>query len=141
MRQLANRTKELTQFTRMVTRQCEERIFLIEAPSGCGKTSLLLRFEAECPHSVKSAWVDLKAAQTGAPYVFSRIRKKLGTGNFPKFDRAVQQFMAGGVEISGNAIQGQENQIQVILNVQDENLRDLRLVALREAFFVSHRAR
>lgn len=135
MKQLANRTKELQQFTRMVTGQCEERIFLIEAPSGCGKTSLLLRFEAECPHPVKSAWVDLKAAQTGAPYVFSRIRKKLGTHNFPRFDRAVQHFMAGGVEVSGNEIQGQENQIQVILNVQDENLRDLRLVALREAFF------
>ena len=135
MKRLANRTQEIKQFLRMVKRQCRERIFLVEAPSGCGKTSLLLKFEAECPKLVKSAWVDLKAAQTGAPYVFSRIRKKLGINNFPKFDWAVQQLMAGGVEVNGNEIQGQENQIQVILNVQDDHLRDMRLVALREAFF------
>ena len=135
MTRLANRTQEIAQFLKMVEGRCEERIFLIEAPSGCGKTSLLMRFEAECPKEVKSAWVDLKAAQTGAPYVFSRIRKKLGAEQFPQFIRAVQQFMSGGVEVSGNEIQGQENQIQVVLNVQDESLRNMRLIALREAFF------
>lgn len=135
MKRLANRTQEIAQFGRMVAGQCAERIFLIEAPSGCGKTSLLLKFEAECPEPVRSAWVDLKAAQTGAPYVFSRIRKKLGADQFPQFNRAVQHFMTGGVEVSGNEIQGQENQIQVVLNVQDESLRNMRLIALREAFF------
>ena len=135
MKRLANRTQEIAQFRRMVANQCTERIFLIEAPSGSGKTSLLLQFEAECPKGVKSAWVDLKAAQTGAPYIFSRIRKKLGVDQFPRFDQAVQGFLSGNIEISSNEIQGQDNQIQVILNVADDNLRNMRLMALREAFF------
>jgi ATP/maltotriose-dependent transcriptional regulator MalT len=60
MTRLANRTQEIAQFLKMVEGRCEERIFLIEAPSGCGETSLLMRFEAECPEPVRSAWVDLK---------------------------------------------------------------------------------
>ena len=135
MKRLANRTQEIAQFLKMVEGRCEERIFLIEAPSGCGKTSLLMRFEAECPKEVKSAWVDLKAAQTGAPYVFSRIRKKLGASNFPRFNRAVQQFMSGGVEVSHNELQGQDNEINIILTSPDEQVRNLRLTTLREAFF------
>jgi ABC-type molybdenum transport system ATPase subunit/photorepair protein PhrA len=135
MTRLANRTQEIAQFLKMVEGRCEERIFLIEAPSGCGKTSLLMRFEAECPKEVKSAWVDLKAAQTGAPYVFSRIRKKLGASNFPRFNRAVQQFMSGGVEVSHNELQGQDNEINIILTSPDEQVRNLRLTTLREAFF------
>ena len=135
MKPLANRTPETGQFLRMVTGQCGERILLVEAPSGCGKTSLLLKFESECPPPVQSVWVDLKAAQTGAPYLFSRIRKKLGPEQFPWFDRAVQFFLSSGIEISGNELQGQDNQIQVILNVADDNLRNMRLMALREAFF------
>lgn len=67
MKRLANRTQEISQFLQMVEGTCRERIFLIEAPSGSGKTSLLMQFETECPERVKSAWVDLKAAQTGAP--------------------------------------------------------------------------
>lgn len=67
--------------------------------------------------------------------MFSRIRKKLGVEQFSRFNRAVQQLMTGGVEVSGNEIQGQDNEINIILNVQDDSLRNLRLVTLKEAFF------
>ena len=135
MMYLVNCTKEIQQFFSMLSGQVAERIMLIEAPSGCGKTSLLLRFETECPDNVKLVWVDLKAAQTGFSYIFFRIRKKLGVDCFPNFNRSLQHFMTGGAEVSGNEIYGEENQIQVILNIQDESLRNIRLVALCESFF------
>lgn len=134
--QFANRTRELGLFVQMINGQNgqTERILLIEAPSGYGKTNLLLQFERKCPQAVRSAWVDLKSAQIGAPYVFSRIRKKLGVTRFPAFTRTMQQFLGGGVQVENNELRGQENQLQVILNVADEN-RDYRLAALQEAFF------
>jgi hypothetical protein len=132
---IANRTQELRLFQRMVSGEVSQRILLIEAPSGLGKTNLLLKFEHHCPSTVATAWVDLKAAQTGIAYLFSRIRKKLGAEKFPRFSAAVQQFLSGGVQVSDNVLSGQENQIQVVLNIEDENLRNFRLSGLQEAFF------
>lgn len=135
MTQLANRTRELTFFRRMLEGKASERILLIEAPSGFGKTNLLLRFERDTPDDYCIAWVDLKSAQTGLSYVFERIRRKVGAESFPRFDAAVQQFLVGGVQINDNQIQGRDNQIQLVLAVQDEEQRNLRLSILIRAFF------
>ncbi|MBD1916679.1 ATP-binding protein [Phormidium sp. FACHB-77] len=134
-RQLANRTKEIEQFYRMVNRECFQRILLVEAPSGYGKTSLLMRFEAECPRTLKSAWVDLKAAKTGAPYLFSRIREKLGVRQLPNFDQMIEEFVDARLGIKNRGEKSQENQIKTILNIQDEDSRSFVLTELGKAFF------
>lgn len=135
-RRLANRTREIQQFLSLINRECIQRIFLVEAPSGYGKTSLLMRFETECPSSIMSAWVDLKAAQAGAPYIFSRIRKKLGVAELPVFDEIVREFIDRKGESERQGLRDQESQLQSILNVQDEDSRSFLLTELRKAFFM-----
>ncbi|MBE9098826.1 hypothetical protein [Vacuolonema iberomarrocanum] len=134
MKHFVNRTNEMKLFRQMVIRDISQRILLIEAPAGYGKTNLLLQFERSVPENMKSAWVDLKSAQTGIPYIFSRIRRKLGEANFPRLATAVQQFLDGGIQVRENVQEGQDNLIQV-LSVPDDSVRNFRLMTLQEAFF------
>jgi AAA ATPase domain len=134
MTRLANRTQELHRFEQMLRRQVRERILLIEAPSGYGKTGLMGRFAMLCPQEIHTVPIDLKGAQDGIPYVFSRIQRKLGKKRFPNFNAAIDRFLNSGVEIGNNRLTGEGSQIQVILNVPPEE-RQYRLTQLQQMFF------
>jgi hypothetical protein len=118
----------------MLRGEIQERILLIEAPSGYGKTGLMARFEMQCPQEIHTVLVDLKGAQEGIPYVFSRIQRKLGKKRFPNFNAAIDKFLNSGVEIQHNRLSGEGSQIQVILNVPLEE-RKYRLTQLQQVFF------
>lgn len=96
MTRLANRTKELQQFERMWRRQVSERILLIEAPSGYGKTGLMARFEHLCALEGHAVLVNFKGRLSIAE-VFFRIKRVLGSRRFPTFNQAIANFFNSGV--------------------------------------------
>ena len=82
---LANRTREVEFFKKMLWGgKNAPRILLIQAASGMGKTSLLTEFaslvDAEVAVLIK---IDLKSAQTGIAYIFSRLQRRLGEDKSP----------------------------------------------------------
>lgn len=136
---LANRTKEVEFFKQMLLGQIPKQILLIQADSGMGKTSLLAKFAGLClvhSEAVLLVQIDLKSAKTtGIAYIFSRLQRKLGEGNFTRFNAALREFLSTGIEVSGNQIEGTENQIQVVLHTENEDIYNIRLNKLQEAFF------
>jgi hypothetical protein len=79
--------------------------------------------------------LDLRDAMTGIPYFITRLQRKLGTNQFPIFERAVREFMTRGVDIENTEITGQENIFQVIINDPEELQRDMRFNRLKKSFF------
>ena len=134
MRRFANRTRELHLFEQMLRRQVRERILLVEAPSGYGKTGLMGRFEILCSQEIRPVLIDLKGAQAGIAFVFSRIQRVLGKPRFPNFNAQIDRFLNSGVEIQNNRLTGEGSQIQVILDVPPEE-RKYRLTQLQQVFF------
>ena len=134
MTRFANRTRELHLFEQMLRRQVRERILLVEAPSGYGKTGLMGRFEILCSQGIHPVLIDLKGAQAGIAFVFYRIQRVLGKKRFPKFNAEIDRFLNSGVEIQNNCLTGEGSQIQVILDVPPEE-RNYRLTQLQQVFF------
>jgi hypothetical protein len=134
MTRFANRTRELHLFEQMLQRQVRERILLVEAPSGYGKTGLMGRFEILCSQGIHPVLIDLKGAQAGIAFVFSRIQRVLGKKRFPKFNAQIDRFLNSGVVIQDNSLTGERSQIQVILEVPPEE-RNYRLTQLQQVFF------
>lgn len=135
---LANRTREVEFFKKMLRGEISQRILLIQAASGMGKTILLTEFAALCPIHAEAAIlvkIDLKSAQTGIAYIFSRLQRRLGENKFINFNKALNNFLSAGVEVSDNQIEGTENQIQMVLNAKSEDIRNFRLFHLQRAFF------
>lgn len=122
---LANRTKEVEFFREMLRGEVTQRILLVEAPSGFGKTDLLAKFGHNCSQR-QLVQIDLKGASSGIIYLISRFQKKLGQNHFPHYEKAVREFLTAGVEIADNKIVGEENTLQVILQGVDETQRDFR---------------
>jgi hypothetical protein len=134
MTRFANRTRELHLFEQMLRGQVRERILLVEAPSGYGKTGLMGRFEKLCSQGIHPVLIDLKWAQAGIASVFSRIQRVLGKPRFPKFNAQIDGFLNSGVEIQKNRLTGEGSKIQVILEVPPEE-RNYRLTQLQQVFF------
>jgi hypothetical protein len=135
MTRFANRTRELHLFEQMLRRQVRERILLIEAPSGYGKTGLMGRFdEILCSQEIHRVLIDLKGAQAGIASVFSRIQRVLGKPRFRNFNAEIDRFLNSGVEIQNNRLTGEGSQIQVIFDVPPEE-RKYRLTQLQQVFF------
>src|SRR6476620_6449907 len=134
MRRFANRTRELHLFEQMLRGQVQERILLVEAPSGYGKTRLMGRFERLCSQEIHPVLIDLKGAQGGIASVFSRIQRVLEKPRFPKFNAEIDRFLNSGVVIQDNSLTGEGSQIQVILYVPPEE-RNYRLTQLQQFFF------
>jgi hypothetical protein len=135
---LANRTEEVELFKQMLLGKISKRILLIEAASGIGKSSLLDEFVAICPIHAEAALlakIDLKGASTGIGFVFSRLQRQLGESHFRQFHEAINKFLSSGIEVDGNQIEGNGNRINIVLNVDNDEVRDIRLMQLLEAFF------
>jgi hypothetical protein len=132
----ANRTRELEFFGQMLRRERAERILLIEAPSGYGKTGLMTRFKALCPQMrTLAVYINLKAArEEGILYVYNRTQDVLGEASFPKLRQQIAQFLNAGVDIQGNRLTGEDSQIQVFQTNSPEQ-RLMRLRQLHNAFF------
>lgn len=135
---LANRTSQVEFFKTMLRGEISQRILLIQAASGMGKTSLMAVFAELCPIHAETTIlvkIDLKSAQTGIAYIFSKLQSRLGQENFTSFNRSLSKFLSAGVEVSGNQIEGTENQIQVVLSTESKVDSNFRLEEMQRAFF------
>lgn len=130
---LANCTREIEFFCRMLQLKIEQRILLIEAPSGYGKSDLLFHFSKICPPEWKSVVIDLKTAELGIAAFISKLQLKLGDDCFPIYEREAQKLVSSTAEVTGNKIVGDGNQIQIILNDSDESRRKTQLGELNKA--------
>lgn len=130
---IANRTRELVLFQKMVTGQHPAKILLIEAASGMGKSWLLRKFREHCAAPTRTVSLDLKGAELGIPYIFNWVCEELGYTQFPKFQTELRQMVSGAINFANNQMEGEQT-IQIALNV-DETTRKYRLSALQRAFF------
>ena len=141
MKRLANRTDELAFFQKMVQGQIKHRILLIQAASGYGKTGLMGRFADQCPTGTIAVRLDLKSAGgLGIAYVFYRICKALKAHRFSHYERSIATFLhpdrtVAEIEISGNELSGDQSAIQVVLQGQSTEARQIRLQQVQSAFF------
>lgn len=134
LRNLANRTKELDIFLKMVAGDHDCRIMLIEGVSGMGKTSLLSRFKDKCPSEVKLVPFDCKGVSSIAAFL-SELVVDLGRDKFPHFLEKVKFFVQGGVDFSENDIAA-EKTISIAINSSvDLATQEYRLEQLQQAFF------
>jgi hypothetical protein len=134
LRNLANRTKELELFLKMVDGNHDCRILLIEGESGMGKTSLLNKFRQRCPEEAIYVPFDCKGVDS-IPAFLSEVVIELGRERFPTFLSKVKLFVQGGVDFSENDIAA-EKTISIAINSQvDLAAQAYRLEQLQQAFF------
>ena len=135
-----DRDEELNLFYRMVIRESDERILLIHAASGLGKTVLLSEFEKRCPKGISYIPIDFKGGGTSVAGVFSLACDTLGRDRFPLLSAKLLQFVnPASVNVVDNTLFGR-NLIDVALSAPDEDTRALRREALTDVFFDDLRA-
>lgn len=135
-----DREDEIRDFTEMLSGKTEERILLIEAQSGMGKTILLGEFGYQKPKKIAFAKIDFKTGSTSIAELVSRLRDKLGgKSKFPNLGKELQGVLSPSISVSSNLMFG-KNQIEAYLNAKDEQEHQVRLSALTDAFFADIRA-
>ena len=115
---IADRKSELAFFRAMLAGTTPERIFLIQAASGKGKTDLLHRFALECADEVCLIRLDLKGAEKGIAQVLGVFRDKLGVAAFPRFHEELAR-LDPSVNVAHNTALAGKMDIAVVLNVDE----------------------
>ena len=142
MTRIANvdRENELALFEAMLAGQTGERILLMCAESGWGKSILLREFERRRPTNIQHfAKLDFKSC-TGLAETLSHLCDALGWGNFLHFQAAVQAIVQPmQVNVAQNVMIGQ-NQIAVALGGPDQQTSEARRADLTNALFADLRA-
>jgi len=134
-----DRDEELALFDSMLAGKTEERILLIQAESGWGKSELLRAFAHRCPTGIRFAEIDFKGGGTSLAELFSRLCDKLGGWDrFPKLKTELQSIVHPSINVASNLIVGQ-NQIEMYLGGRDEQERQARLSTLTDSFFADLR--
>lgn len=134
----ANRDDELDLFDRMVAGQTHERILLLEADRGLGKTTLLTEFVRRCPPHIPCARIDLKGGNISLDDIFFRLCDALDWPNFPTFVSRVEKRIES-VSIQKNVILGWQNRIEVALRATDYRSRVIHHAKMTHAFFTDLR--
>ncbi|MCW5200352.1 hypothetical protein VU07_00835 [Desulfobulbus sp. F4] len=130
---LANYKEERAAFARLWERQCQKPILLLCGQSCCGKTNLLRSFRKTAPNSVIPVFVDCTRDGINAAEIFSLAAYHAGSENLPAFRQCLRQH---NVEIRDNQIEGDSNQIKVVLGSGSEQERKDRLVSLTDAWLL-----
>ena len=146
---LANRKRELALANQIMRRECEQRILLIEAASGFGKTHLLTQIRRDCATiSPKPLLVsfDLKADERGLDYVYETIYRQLEnqaknldvTAIFAAYHEQTQQQQAYhvSVNVNKNTVLGKQNVFVQLPEATQTQLASL-AAARERAFFAA----
>ena len=142
MRHHVDREPELNRFEDMLHGRQDERILLIEAPSGRGKTWLLLECQKRAGLSgAACALIDLRVGGVGVSDALATLGEEFGWGNLGRFQREVAELsrLTAEVTIHG-VVQIGRPQIQVVLGGQDEQTRRERRRLLTDALMADLRA-
>ena len=136
-----DRRPELDRFDAMLHGRQEERILLIEAPSGRGKTWLLLECQKRAGQAgVPCALVDLRVGGVGVSDALATLGEEFGWERLGRFQRQVAEWdrPAADVTIHG-VVQIGRPQIQVVLGGPDEQTRRERRRVLTDALIADLR--
>ena len=129
---LANYKEERAAFVQLWERQCQKPILLLCGQSGCGKTSLLKHcHQTAPPEKVFRVFLNCKRDGINPAEVFSLAANHAGRDKLPAFSQCLRQH---NVEIRDNQIEGNSNQISVVLGSGSEQERKERLVWLTDAW-------
>jgi hypothetical protein len=130
-----DRQEELLLFQHILQGQREENILLIEAPSGLGKTLLLLEYqrlarEANLPF----AMLDLKYVGAAVSEILSTLCEEWADCPFQRFRRQVESFQQSAAQVDLRGIvQFGRPTIQIAMNAPDEATSRERRRALTQA--------
>jgi AAA+ ATPase superfamily predicted ATPase len=130
-----DREDEIAIFKKMLNAEINERIFLISAPSGIGKSELLREFAEHCTNDIKYVPVDFKGGSVNVAELLSKICAPFDKKLFYNFSNTLEKYQNSSiVNIQNNFMWGR-NTINVVLNAIDDETLNLRQIALTEAFF------
>lgn len=144
---LANRKHELALANRMLRRECEQRILLIEAASGFGKTHLLTQIRRDCatisPQPLLVSF-DLKADERGLDYLYEIVYRQLETqaknvdlkAIFAAYHEQTQQQHAYrvSVNVNNNTVLGKQDVLVQLPEATQAQLASLATAREREFF-------
>jgi len=135
-----DRENEIARYESMLAGKIPERILLMCAESGWGKSILLREFERRRPADIHHfAKLDFKSC-AGLAEMLSHLCDSLGWERFPHFQNAVRAIVQPmQVNVSQNLMIGQ-NQIEVALGGPDQQTSEARRSDLTNAFFADLRA-
>jgi hypothetical protein len=129
-----NRTEELALFADMATGATRERVLLVSAASGMGKSELLREFSARRPRKSLYGVIDFKGGDVpDVAELLSRLCSRLGWVRFQRLSAQISQFMRPSANINDNTIIGKA-EISIALSAPDEESRSFQRKALTEAF-------
>ncbi len=137
-----DRDEELALFEKMLSDSISDRILLIHADGGMGKSHLLREFVQEYQDRFVLAAIDFKWGGISIPELLSRVCDSIGWECFENLTKLIQQFNKGTtISISDNMLIG-KNQIEIeqALNAPDEEIREKQRVAITDALFQDLRA-
>lgn len=137
-----DRDEELALFDKMLSDSIPDRILLIHAQGGMGKSHLLREFIQKCQDKFVHVEMDFKAGGISIPELLSRLCDAIGWDRFGNLSKLIQQFNAGTtINVSDNMLVG-KNQIAIeqALNAPDEETREKQRVAVTDALFQDLRA-
>jgi hypothetical protein len=136
---LADRAQALTTFKQLLhsapKSQSNDRILLIQAPSGLGKTCVLSNFYAHCPTTHHCVSIDLRTSEEGIMTVWFDLVRAFGYQIFRTFMARVNGLSRSNIDVRGNRIEGEGNLFQVLLDAPDPVERQIRFQQLQTAFF------
>ena len=126
----------------MLSGGISDRILLIHADGGMGKSHLLREFVQECQNKIIHVAMDFKSGGISIPELLSRLCDAIGWEHFDNLSTLIQQFNTGTtINISENILLGQNKiAIEQALNAPDEETREKQRVAITDALFHDLRA-
>ncbi len=137
LRPIANRKPELEIFTQILRGSRIQRILLIKASAGLGKTELLQEFKVESfLNDIRAISIDLKRTEQGIPFFLKSIYQELEQENFQQFTNCLSSILGGQINLESETIL---EILENALNV-DTNLRKTRFERVKKAFFTDLKA-
>jgi len=139
-RKRIDRDDELTQLHNIREGKTKERIFLISAGGGVGKSALLREFIAEHPQSALLASIEFKDSGISLTQLICSLCDSFDWEYFPTLSQVIKEFISkSSINVSGNIFAGQ-NRLDAAVHGLDDQTRELRYQELTKAFFKDVRA-
>ena len=138
---IANYQAERHAFCELLQPECERRILLFEGKSGSGKSTLLRHCRTYISKESNYIPVDLRGTNLTVVSFLLRVTRLLRNEHFSAFDCKVAELSEQStMELKHVAQWGNENQINVALQANNNLNREERLTALTHAWFLDMQA-
>jgi len=128
-----DREKEIALFREMIAGKIGERILLIQAGSGMGKTILLEKFIEHSAEAGQLAYINFKDSNLSLPELFSELCDALGANNFKHLNELISSNSDAPISIANNTL-SQSSQLNVYLSASNETDYERQRAALTDAF-------